>query len=204
MDSLGSVVMSKPIPANFPPCLSATIRKHAFIAEHNSSVPKKLPLIAPMDRGEGHDQDPPSSPTRPLCIRKQPSPVRLSRPQHRIEGDSVKPPKNSSRQRYPPRTSSLLRDNDSGVSRKCKRGESIHGRQKSDNSPTSKSLPSNPVHNSISDPSFGDSTAHSTVSSLKERYLSGSTDIIGDFIPVNADMAFLSRKAEHRTVSPNA
>jgi len=164
----------------------------------------KFLIASSMDRGQRLDQDPPSSPTKPLRIRKQPSPVRVSRSQQPSDGDSNRPPRHSSHQHYPPRTSSLLGENDSGVSGKGKSRERIHGRQKGDNSSTGRSMPSNTAYNSISDPPIGDFTERSTVSSLKERYLSGSTEITGDFVPVNADMAFSSREAEHHRVSPRA
>ena len=151
-----------------------------------------------MDRDQEPDQHLPSSPTKPLRICKQPSPVKLSRSQPPSDSDNIKQSKHSSRQRYPPRTSSLLRGNESGASGKCRRREKSHGHHKKDHSSIDRSMPPNPAYNNIPDPPVGDSIAHSTVPSLKERYLSGSTEIIGDFMPVNADMVVPSREAEHQ------
>ncbi len=156
-----------------------------------------------METGQGPSQDPPSSPTRPLRIRKHLSPLRLPRPQQ-VSEDGKKARKHSSNQRHPPRTSSLLRDKNADASGKVTNRERAHGGQKRSNSWTGQSAPSNAACTSTSDPFMDKSTAQSAVSSFKERYLSGSTEILGDFVPVNIDMALPSRRTEQHTVSCNA
>jgi hypothetical protein len=150
-----------------------------------------------MDIDQDPDRSLPSSPPKPLRIRKQPSPVRVSRPRHPSKDN--KTPKHSSNPSYPPRTSSLRRDNDTAAAGDVNCREKIHSRQRGKHSSTGRPTQSSVASTSIFGPSIGGSAARSTVSSYKERYLSGSTDIIGDFVPVSADMALPTRKAEHQT-----
>lgn len=153
-----------------------------------------------MDGDQGSGLNPASSPTPPLRIRKQPIPVRVSRRQSL--NNRNKSLKHSSNPSYPPRTSSILRDTNTSSKANCH--EKIYSRRRKINASSSRSATSNAVCTSISDPSIGNSTARSTVPSYKERYLSGSTEIIGDFVPVNAEMALPSREAEQHTHFSNA
>jgi hypothetical protein len=150
-----------------------------------------------MDIDQDPDRSLPSSPPKPLRIRKQPSPAQVLRPQHPSKDN--KAPKHSNNPSYPPRTSSLRKDNDTAAAGNANYRKKIHSRQRGKHSSTGRPTPSSASSTSISGPSIGDSAARSTVSSYKERYLSSSTDIIGDFVPVNADMALPTRKAEHQT-----
>jgi len=157
-----------------------------------------------MDINQGTGRLLPSSPPRPLRIRKKPSPARVARSQQQL--NNSKPSKPSNNPSYPPRTSSLRRNNDEDASGRAHRGEKSHRRQKSGHSSTVRSTLSRTEYPSIFDASTGGSpsTARSTVSSYKEHYLSGSSEIMGNFVPLEStDMAIQLPKAENRAF-PNA
>lgn len=157
-----------------------------------------------MDINQGTGQLPPSSPPRLLRIRKQPSPVRVACSQQQL--NNSKPSKPSNNPSYPPRTSSLRGNNDVDASDRAHRGEKSHRRQKSGHSSTVRSTLSRTGCPSIFDTSIGgsSSTVRSTISSYKEHYLSGSSEITGNFVPLtSADMAIQLPKADNRAF-PNA
>jgi hypothetical protein len=156
-----------------------------------------------MDINQGTARVPPSSPPRPLRIRKQPNHTCAARSQQQPNNKPSNPSSNPS---YPPRTSSLRRYNNPDASNSTKRGEKNHRRQKSDNSSTVRSTLSRTECTSIFDTSIGGSpsTARSTVSNYKQYYLSGSSEIIGNFVPLEStDMAFPLPEAEHNRSFPN-
>jgi hypothetical protein len=157
-----------------------------------------------MDINHDRGQVPPSSPTKPLRIRKQPSQIHVARSQQQLNNNSSK---HSSNPSFPPRTSPLRRYNDPDASGRTNCQEKTHTRQKSDNTSTLRSTVSQRENISISDNSFGQSpsTARSTVSSYKEHYLSGSSEIIGNFVPLDsANMVIPPPKAESNGAFPSA
>lgn len=153
-----------------------------------------------MDINQGIGRVPSSSPTKPLCIRKQPSQVCVARSQQHLNNNN-NPSKISSDRSYPPRTSSLRRYNDPDGSDRANRREKSHSRESSDNSSAVRSALSKAEGTSIFDTSIAGSpsVARSTVSSYKEHYFSGSSEIIGNFVPLDpADMAFPPPKTKTR------
>jgi hypothetical protein len=166
---------------------------------HNKYCPTVSVPIASMDINQGPGQVPSSSPTQPLRIRKQHSPLRIARSQH-PSSDTSQPKPSSTH--YPPRTSSLRRDNDRDASSRTSSHQESYGRQKSNNSSTGRSTQSSAANTSISDPLIrgSQSAPRSPVSS----YHSGSSEIIGNFIPVDTVNMALPPLEEHLTGFPNA
>jgi hypothetical protein len=148
-----------------------------------------------MDIDQERSQIPRSSPTKPSRLRNQHSPDRIAQNQH-LNDENYRPKPSDTR--YPPRTTSLHRDNEQDAFSRAYPRKKNHGRQKSNNSSTGRSTLSSAAYTSISDPSVrgSKSTAPSPVSSFH----SGSTEIIGNFIPVdNANMALSPLEEERYT-----
>jgi hypothetical protein len=146
-----------------------------------------------MDIDQERSRLPHSSPTKPLRLRNQPSPDRIARSQHLNDDNHQPKPRDT---RYPPRTTSLRKGNDQDAFSRAYPRKKNHGRQKSNNSSTGRSTLSSAAYTSISDPSVrgSKSTAPSPVSS----YHSGSTEIIGNFVPVDTVNMTLSPLEEER------
>jgi hypothetical protein len=156
-----------------------------------------------MDINQGLGQVPPSSPTKPLRICKEPRQVRVARSQQLNNNLS----KHSNSPSHPPRTSSLRRYNDLNTSCRANCREKTHHRQKSDNSPVIRSALSRREFTNFSDTPIGHSrsTTRSTISSYKEHYLSGSSEIIGNFVLLDsANMVTPPPKAESNRAFPEA
>lgn len=164
-----------------------------ILADHNTYYTILSATIASIDMDQERGRLPRSSPTKPLRLRNQPSPDRIARNQH-LNDDNYQPKPSDTR--YPPRTTSLHRGNDQDAFSRAHSREKNHGRQKSNNSSTGMSTLSSAAYTSISDPSARGSkpTAPSPVSS----YHSGSTEIIGNFVPVDTAHMALSPLEEER------
>jgi hypothetical protein len=145
-----------------------------------------------MDINHGPGRVPPSSATQPLRIHKQHSPLRTSQSQH-LNNDNYQPKSISTN--YPPRTSSLLRDNDRNASSRANPREKSHGRQNSNNSSIGRLTQSSAACTSISDPLIRGS--RSVPRSPISSYHSGSSEIIGNFIPVDTVNMNLPSVEEH-------
>jgi hypothetical protein len=160
-----------------------------------------------MDINQDPDRAPFSSPapTKPLRIRKQSSPSRVTRSQHfRDSKKTSRHPKDTS---YPPRTSSLRKYSDRDISGMDNRREKSHVCKNSSNSSPVRSTQSSSACASIFDTSISrsQSPTRSTISSYKELYLSDSAEIIGNFVPVNtSSMALPLVTANDHASFPNA
>lgn len=172
---------------------TSTIPHATILADHNTYYTILSATIASIDMDQERGRLPRSSPTKPLRLRNQPSPDRIARNQH-LNDDNYQPKPSDTR--YPPRTTSLHRGNDQDAFSRAHSREKNHGRQKSNNSSTGMSTLSSAAYTSISDPSArgSKSTAPSPVSS----YHSGSTEIIGNFVPVDTAHMALSPLEEER------
>ncbi len=128
--------------------------------------------------------------TLPLRIYKQVDQAHTNQNQQQL-GDSNQD-KNTYKENtaFPPRTSSLRKSNDLPVAEPLDHREIAHNRQRSDATSGVPSTLSSYRGECLSDASIGHfspvDTARSTPSSYKGHYLSGSSGIIGNFVPINS------------------
>ncbi len=164
-----------------------------ILADHNTYCSIISVTIASMDIDQERGRLSRSSPTKPLRFRNHLSPDRIARNQH-LNEDNYQP--KTSDTRYPPRITSFHRGNDQDAFRRAHSRKKNHGRQKSNNSSTGKSTLSSAAYTSIYDPSVHSSK--STAPSPMSSYHSGSTEIIGNFVPVDTAHMALSPLEEER------
>ncbi|PVH88715.1 hypothetical protein DL98DRAFT_622222 [Cadophora sp. DSE1049] len=159
-------------------------------ATHNRNASKMSSQGHPMTSTSDFAQPPVNSDTRPLQSRKPSGQLRVARSQQQLNINESNHGISSSPV-YPPRRSSIRNFNDLNVSPSSRYREHSHQRQHSDTPSAYRSTISS-KGDLFSDTSFDASTpsmttshtTRSTGSSNHEHYLSDSSGIIGNFVPV--------------------
>ncbi|KAG4444426.1 hypothetical protein IFR05_000017 [Cadophora sp. M221] len=160
---------------------------------HNRSVSKMSSQESSMNPSAGFAQPPIHSHTKPLQIRKPSGQLRVAQSHQQLNGNTTNHGVSSS-PIYPPRRSSIRNFNELNTSPTPRDRENVHQRQHSDTPSAFRSTISS-KGDFLSDTSVDASTpsmtspltARSTASSNHAHYLSDSSGIIGNFVPVGAN-----------------
>ncbi|KAE8453493.1 hypothetical protein EG329_010354 [Mollisiaceae sp. DMI_Dod_QoI] len=171
-----------------------TNRIHNTIIQDNgyelsicSNAPKEGPAMD-LDRDFASYFEPTT--TLPLRIYKQASQVRTAQGQQHLGDNNQDKPPHKGKTAFPPRTSSLHKSNALPVAEPLNHREVAHNRQPSDATSVVPSTLSSYRSECLFDASTGHpspiDTARSTLSSYKGHHLSGSSGIIGNFVPITS------------------